>query len=180
MTAYVRNMSLGCAFATALLMCGLSEASAAFFKLEAGEQYAQDLPAQTFQQIPAPYDELMAVADTEVGRQVSFKCMACHMFKANAPNLQGPNLFGVVGRDVASYPGYRFSTGPGSLSELEGNWTVERLDHFIQSPKQFAPATKSTFRGLSRLPDRINLIAYMRTLISNPTTDDRPPNGSPG
>jgi cytochrome c len=94
----------------------------------------------------------------------------CHSFEQGGAPLQGPALYGVLGRDIASVPGFTYSSGDGSLSAHEGVWTYENLDHFIERPKGFAPSTAMNFAGInSRITgqaDRINLIAYLRTLGS--------------
>jgi cytochrome c len=119
---------------------------------------------------PRDYGVLLAAADLAKGEEQHKKCLQCHNFDSGGANMQGPNLFGVVGRPVASHPGFKYSTGKGSLTELGGEWTFERLDHFIERPKAYAPGTAMNFAGinsrLTGLQDRMNLIAYLRTLGS--------------
>jgi cytochrome c len=156
-----------CALSTGLLMTGLNEASRAMF------------PAKTFAVIEEPetktplipiaqldYHALFAVADAAAGKTVSVRCQQCHHLDADGVAFTGPPLFGVLGRDIASAPGYKYSAGAGSLGSLDGAWTYEKLDHFLERPKAFAPATTMGLSGIRKLEDRINLIAYLRTLTS--------------
>ncbi len=106
--------------------------------------------------------ELVAAADTEKGAKAFSKCKACHKLE-EGKNGVGPSLFAIVDSDIAAVAGFKYT---GSLTGLEGNWTIEALDAFLTSPKKYAPGTKMTFKGLKKPTDRANLIAYLQT-ISN-------------
>jgi cytochrome c len=96
---------------------------------------------------------------------VAKKCAACHNFEDGAPNKIGPNLWGVVGRDIAALPDFSYSS---ALSEKEGDWSYEALSEFVASPKGWAPGTKMTFAGLKKPQDRADLILYLRSLSGSP------------
>jgi cytochrome c len=166
-----------CVLGTGLALIGLNEASHAMFHSTHHEKMAWAVaisedtgggPAVV--EGPRDYGVLLAAADLAKGEEQHKKCLQCHNFDSGGANMQGPNLFGVVGRPVASHPGFKYSTGKGSLTELGGEWTFERLDHFIERPKAYAPGTAMNFAGinsrLTGLQDRMNLIAYLRTLGS--------------
>jgi len=104
--------------------------------------------------------ELLASADIEKGASVFKKCQSCHKL-AEGENGTGPYLYGVVGRDIASAAGYGFS---GTLTELEGDWTAEALDGFLEKPRDYAPGTTMGFAGLKKIEDRANVIAYLDSL----------------
>ena len=114
---------------------------------------------------PTDYGLLLAAADISNGERVARRCAACHNFEQGGPNSVGPNLWGVVGRPVASHEGFGYSD---ALHGLGGDWTYERLDHFIESPASYAPGTAMSFRGLGDLGQRIDLIAYLHSLSENP------------
>lgn len=159
------NKLVFCALSTGLLMTGLNEASKAMFPAVASPPIFAPPPE------PQPiaerdYHALFAVADATAGKTVSVKCQQCHHLEAGGGALTGPPLFGVLGRDIGSLPGYRYSTGAGSLTSLDGAWTYEKLDRFLERPRRFASGTAMNFPGLGKLVDRINLIAYLRTLTS--------------
>lgn len=166
-----------CVLGTALAVIGLNEASHAMFHHEEHEFAGYHIPVEvgpvnggTEVKGPVDYGTLLAAADIAKGEEQHKKCVQCHTFEQGGGALQGPNLYGVLGRDIASVAGFKYSTGDGSLSAHEGVWTYENLDHFIERPKGFAPGTAMNFAGInSRITgqtDRINLIAYLRTLGS--------------
>jgi cytochrome c len=106
------------------------------------------------------FDTILASADADAGAKVFGKCKACHKLDAGA-NGVGPTLFGVVGRDVAAVDGYGYSP---VLVGLDGDWTPDALNGFLENPKGFAKGTKMSFSGLKKIKDRVNIIAYLQTI----------------
>jgi cytochrome c len=112
------------------------------------------------------FDQMLAMANPEGGETIAKKCVSCHTFaEGDTTAKQGPNLWGVVGREVASHPGFEYSS---ALSGLGGTWTFEHLNEFISGPRAYAPGTKMTFAGISDMAARADLIAYLNTLSANP------------
>ena len=99
--------------------------------------------------------------DAVRGQRLFHPCQACHSFKGGAPNKIGPNLFGVVGREIASAPGFGYSE---QLIRQNGTWTPERLNSFIFEQKKFSQGTHMAFRSLTELSDRADLIAWLKKL----------------
>ncbi|MHA6287495.1 c-type cytochrome [Maricaulis sp. CAU 1757] len=114
---------------------------------------------------PVDYGLLLASADLGNGERAARRCAACHSFDEGGPNGVGPNLWNVVGSDIASGAGFAYSA---ALQGIEGNWTFEALDGFIENPSGWAPGTNMSFRGLGDQAMRIDLIAYLRSLSDNP------------
>jgi cytochrome c len=118
---------------------------------------------------------LLASADLAAGEKVFAKCAACHTVNSGGANGIGPNLFGTVGEPVGQGKGgFAFSD---ALKSKGGNWTFEQLDHWLTSPREFAPGTKMTFAGLGNPADRANLIAWLNSQGSNlplPAADAAP------
>jgi len=108
---------------------------------------------------------LLASADVAAGEKVFAKCVACHTINQGGANGIGPNLYATVGEAVAQgKAGFAFSD---ALKSKGGTWTFEALDHWLASPREFAPGTKMSFAGLSKPEDRANLIAYLNSQGSN-------------
>lgn len=77
----------------------------------------------------------------------------------------GPTLWNVVGRDKASVSGMSYSE---ALKAWEGVWAYEDLNVFLYGPTLTTPGTRMVIRGAPDETDRINLIAYLRTLSDKP------------
>lgn len=105
--------------------------------------------------LPAPYSE----ADTENGRRVFARCRSCHTLPEGGPNLTGPNLWGVFGRQAGSLEGYNYSP---ALREAAFTWTAEQLDQWLNDPRGFLPGNKMAFAGVRDETDRRDLIAWLK------------------
>ena len=108
---------------------------------------------------------LLANADSASGKKISKKCIACHTFSEGQASNIGPNLWDVVGRDIASGTGFPYSN---ALQNIEGKWDFAELDKFLTSPKKYAKGTKMAFPGLRKPSDRADMLAYLRSLSSTP------------
>jgi cytochrome c len=109
-----------------------------------------------------PIEPVMAKADPKHGEQVAKVCLQCHSFEKGGPNKIGPNLFGVVGEDIAKGAGgYAFSD---ALKSKQGKWDVDSLNAWLWKPQSFAKGTKMTFAGLPKAKDRADIVAYLESL----------------
>ena len=117
---------------------------------------------------PAPEVDLgtrLAASDKAKGAQTAKVCMACHNFIQGGPNGVGPNLWGIVGRPVASHAGYAYSA---AMQAEKGPWTYERLDKYLTSPARAIPGNKMGFAGIRNAQDRANVIAFLGSLSARP------------
>lgn len=105
--------------------------------------------------LPAPYDQ----GDLENGRRVFARCRSCHTVTEGGPNMTGPNLHGVFGRQAGAQAKYNYSN---ALKSAGFAWDAERLDHWLQNPRTFLPGNKMTFPGLPDDADRRDVIAYLK------------------
>lgn len=104
----------------------------------------------------------LADGDPAKGEKVFNKCKACHMVGENAKNRVGPQLNGIVGREIASVEGFSYSDAF-SAKKAEGFiWTEENLAAYLENPKDFIPGNKMTFAGLKKEDDREDVIAYLK------------------
>jgi cytochrome c len=111
-----------------------------------------------------PLGVLLAAGKVENGQAQAKKCGACHSFEQGGPNKIGPDLYGVVGRPVASHEGFPYSE---ALKAFGGNWDYEKLNCFIRDPKGCVAGTKMSFAGLKKDSERADVIAYLRSVTPN-------------
>ena len=124
-----------------------------------------------------PIATLLASADPAKGAEVFKKCAACHTVNQGGANGVGPNLYAVVGDNVAEgRGGFAFSE---ALKSVGGKWDFDKLNAWLTSPRKFAPGTKMTFAGLGSGPDRANVIAYLNQQGSNLPFPAAPAAGAP-
>lgn len=109
---------------------------------------------------PQPID--MSKADAKRGEQIAKVCLQCHTFNKGEPNKIGPNLFGVLDENIASVPGYTFSSA--LSADKDKKWNPDELNQWLWKPQSFAHGTKMTFAGLPKEQDRADVIAYLQTL----------------
>ena len=89
------------------------------------------------------------------------QCVWCHGTGDGGGYGIGPPLMGVYEGRVASAAGYPYSP---ALESLEGRWTEERLDAFLEDPQDFAPGTTMQFQGIKDSEERRALIDHLKTL----------------
>ncbi len=115
---------------------------------------------------PEPIGPLLATASAEDGKAAVKACAACHTFDKGGANRVGPNLYGIVGDEIAhDRGGFAFSA---ALSAKKGAWTPDTLNEWLWDPKAFAKGTKMSYAGMRSAKDRANVIAYLNSLSDNP------------
>lgn len=115
---------------------------------------------------PEPIAGLLAEAKVSKGERLTKKCAACHSFDEGGAHKVGPNLYDVVNRAKAGADGFgRYS---GAMKDFGGEWTYEDLNQFLYKPRDYVKGTAMNFAGFKDAEDRANLIAYLRTLSSEP------------
>lgn len=104
--------------------------------------------------LPAPYNQ----ADLENGRAAFARCRSCHTITPDGPNMTGPNLYGIIGRQAGAHPGFNYSKAVQTAGFV---WDDDRIDHWLQNPRTFLPGNKMTFPGLPDAADRRDVIAFL-------------------
>jgi cytochrome c len=112
-----------------------------------------------------PLPALLAKADAKKGEQDAKICQTCHNFDKGGAAKVGPDLWDVVGRKIASAPGFAYSD---SLKGMSGDWSYEELNKWIGDPKAMASGTKMTFPGEKAPQRRADILAYLQTLSDKP------------
>ena len=111
-----------------------------------------------------PIGNMMATADMSKGETIFKKCVACHTIAQGGANGIGPNLWGTVGKPLASHAGFAYSD---ALKSKGGTWTFEALNEWLSNPKKYAPGNKMTFAGLGNPEERAAVLLYLNSQGSN-------------
>lgn len=101
-----------------------------------------------------------ADGDAKAGAGVFKKCAACHTATEPA-NRVGPSLMGIIGRPVATYPGYSYSDAMKAFGAGKV-WDEATMAEYLPAPRADVPGTKMAFAGLKKPEDIADLIAYLK------------------
>jgi len=89
------------------------------------------------------------------------QCAACHALEPGRDTPAGPTLYRIVGRPVASLPGFNYSPAMRRFAARNPRWTPALLDRFLAEPEAVVPGTEMGYIGM-RDPDRRRaLIAWL-------------------
>src|SRR5271168_4668409 len=139
MNSFELNKVLGALLGTCLILVAMHIASGAIFTPEAPAKPGYEIavkaeaPAGGAPAAPAeaPIEQVLASASVDHGAQVAKQCEACHNFQEGAGAKVGPDLYGVVGRAVASVPGFNYSA---ALKSKGGTWDFDSLNAWLTKP----------------------------------------------
>jgi cytochrome c len=103
----------------------------------------------------------VAADDVAAGQALyQTRCTGCHSVDADRI---GPRHRNVVGRKVASVPGYDYSP---ALKKLGGVWTPARLDQWLSGTQKMAPGSKMYIQ-IDDANQRRLLIAYLKSVSTS-------------
>ncbi len=178
MDTFKINKILGAVLGTCLFIVAVHIAAGAIFTpptaAKPGYEIAvkEEQPAQkqgATAAAPAPagqsIDALLASASPDQGAKIAKVCQTCHNLQEGKGAKVGPDLYGVVGRPVASVPSFKYSA---ALKAKGGTWTFDALNKWLTNPRADVPGTAMTFAGLSNEKQRADVIAYLDTLSAKP------------
>ncbi|MFZ0426056.1 MAG: cytochrome c family protein [Xanthobacteraceae bacterium] len=174
MNSFELNKILGALLGTCLVLVAVHIASGAIFNPEPpakpGYEIAVKAEGPQSGAAPAapaetPIATLLASASADRGANVAKQCQACHNFQEGAGAKVGPDLYNVVGRQVASVAGFNYSA---PLKAKGGTWTFDELNKWLTKPSADVPGTAMTFAGLSNEKQRADVIAYLDSLSPSP------------
>ena len=126
--------------------------------------------AAAVEEVPIDLGTMMANSSETRGERAAALCAACHTFAKGGDNGIGPNLWNVVGKDIASVDGYAYSS---ALSAVEGVWEYDRLDKYLENSAAYVPGTQMA--QMVRKPEkRADILAYLGSLSDNPVPFPEP------
>ncbi|GAC1408341.1 MAG: hypothetical protein NVSMB6_07220 [Burkholderiaceae bacterium] len=100
----------------------------------------------------------MIEGDVQRGAKIFNTCAACHSFDSSGVHATGPNLYGLVGRNIGKVSGFKFSP---ALRNAKDKWSPEKLDAFLKNPQEAYPNNRMPFSGLSDAQDRADVIRFI-------------------
>lgn len=174
MDSFELNKILGALLGTCLVLLAVHIASGAIFAppVPAKPGYVIEVkeeqpaaPSGAPAPAAVPIETLLASASVEHGAQIAKECELCHNLGKGQGNKIGPDLYGVVGRALASDPGFNYSA---PLKAKGGTWTFDALNTWLTNPRADVPGTLMTFAGISNEHQRADLIAYLNSNSDNP------------
>jgi cytochrome c len=106
---------------------------------------------------------LFAADDLAAAKEYTVRyCSQCHTFEQGDKHGQGPNLFGLIGREAAAAPGFVYS--PGIKEALKGKvWDRALLDAWLTDTIAVAPKAQMIYFQ-DDPKARAKLILYLESL----------------
>ena len=95
------------------------------------------------------------------GERLFRRCIACHALEPGANSPSGPTLHAIVGRAVATDPGFRYSPALRAHARTHPRWTEAELDRFLADPLGVVPGTDMSFQGIDDPAQRRALIRWL-------------------
>ncbi len=114
--------------------------------------------------------------DAEAGEAVFNKqCVSCHVVLtddgktlAGRKARTGPNLYGVAGRTIGTYPDFRYGTSMSAAGEAGHVWNEENFVAYVQDPTGWLRETLGDSKARSKMSfkvredaDALNVYAFL-------------------
>jgi len=173
MNSFELNKVLGAVLGTCLFLVAMHIASGAVFtptppaKPGYVIEVKEEQPAQGGAAAPAevPIEQMLASASAQQGQSDAKVCLTCHNFAKDQGSKVGPDLYGIVGRQIASVSGFNYSS---ALKGMGGTWSFDALNKWLLNPRNDVPGTLMTFGGVPSEKQRANIIAYLNSNSDSP------------
>ncbi|HMO08514.1 MAG TPA: cytochrome C [Paracoccaceae bacterium] len=122
----------------------------------------------------------LAEGDAAKGEKEFGKCKTCHMIVAadgteivKGPKT-GPNLWGVIGRQVAGYEGFDYGPSLKSVGETGAVWDAAMLVAYIKDPVKWLKETTGDSKAKSKMSFKLakggeDVAAYLETFATPAT-----------
>ena len=110
------------------------------------------------------FDWGLALRNADLARgERTFKsaCSSCHTIVEGGANGTGPNLYAIVGENLAARAGFGYSA---ALTAVGGQWDYDQMNVWLNNPARFARGTSMSYRGVRNDTDRANLVAYLASV----------------
>ncbi|KQP43043.1 hypothetical protein ASF49_03755 [Methylobacterium sp. Leaf104] len=110
--------------------------------------------------MPRPADALAAYHGDR-GAEVFRACVACHALTPEDGPRAGPTLAGIMGRRIATAPGYRYSD---ALKGMDLVWDARTIAQLFEvGPARYTPGTRMPEQTITRVEDREALVKFLES-----------------
>ena len=104
-------------------------------------------------------NQLLKKADLDKGKTfVNKNCASCHDLNMPIKNKIGPSLATILDRKIGNLSDYKYSK---TLLNIDKKWNIVNLYYFLEKPKEWAPGTKMSYRGISDSQKLLNTIKFL-------------------
>ena len=94
------------------------------------------------------------------GERAYRQCYSCHAIEPGE-QYSAPSLHNLVGRPIASEPGFAYSPALRALAAREKRWTLPLLDRFMADPGKVAPRSNMTVFAIPNPQERADVLAFI-------------------
>jgi cytochrome c len=105
-------------------------------------------------------EDVLAAFRGDRGAEVFRACTACHTLTPDGGNRAGPTLHGIIGRHIASAPGYNYSPALRAMDIVWNTDTIARM--FEVGPSRYTPGTKMPEQTIPDPADREALVRFLK------------------
>jgi len=101
-----------------------------------------------------------AIAE-EDGARLFTPCRACHSLDPAERGLPGPNLSGVLKRNIGGDPAFDYSPVLRKARDDGLRWNTQRLQTFLADPAAMFPGSWMSMRGIEDVAERQGLVRFL-------------------
>jgi cytochrome c len=104
---------------------------------------------------------LCSAASAEDGEQLFAPCRACHSLDPAEHGMPGPNLAGLIGRQIGGDDAFDYSPVLRKAHDEGLRWDAARLETFLADPAAMFPGLWMSMRGIEAASDRQALVRFL-------------------
>jgi cytochrome c len=97
----------------------------------------------------------------ENGERLFAPCRACHSLDPAERGLPGPNLAGVMGREIGGDTAFDYSPVLRKARDDGLRWDTKRLEIFLADPAEMFPGLWMSMRGIEDAAERQALVRFL-------------------
>jgi cytochrome c len=95
------------------------------------------------------------------GERLFAPCRACHSLDPAEQGRPGPNLAGLIGRNIGGDTAFDYSPVLRKAREDGLRWDTQRLQTFLADPEEMFPGLWMSMRGIEDSAERQSLVRFL-------------------